>query len=45
MADPIISVRDAGISFTRNRRKKRSLKDGLVKGKMAPQDSGARPWG
>jgi len=40
VADPIISVRDAGITFTRNRRKKRSLKDGIVKGKMAPEDSG-----
>jgi ABC-2 type transport system ATP-binding protein len=39
VADPIISVRDVGITFTRNRRKKRSIKDGIVKGKMAPSDS------
>jgi ABC-2 type transport system ATP-binding protein len=35
VADPIISVRDVGITFTRNRRKKRSIKDGILKGKMA----------
>ncbi len=35
MAEPIISLTDVGIRFTRNRRKKRSLRDLLYKGKVS----------
>lgn len=37
---PIISLHDVGVQFYRNRRKKRSLRDGILKGKMSPDDSG-----
>ncbi len=35
MVEPIISLTDVGIQFTRNRRKKRSLRDLLYKGKVS----------
>jgi len=38
--DPIISVRDVGVYFSRNRRRKRSLRDLLFKGTLGPEGSG-----
>jgi ABC-2 type transport system ATP-binding protein len=35
MAEPLISLQDVGIRFTRNRRKKRSLRDFFFKGKVS----------
>ena len=35
MAESLISLRDVGIQFTRNRRKKRSLRDLIYKGKVS----------
>jgi ABC-2 type transport system ATP-binding protein len=35
MAEPLITLNDVGIRFTRNRRKKRSLRDLLYKGKVS----------
>jgi ABC-2 type transport system ATP-binding protein len=35
MSEPIISLNDVGIRFTRNRRKKRSLRDLLYRGKVS----------
>ena len=35
MAEPLITLDDVGIRFTRNRRKKRSLRDLLYKGKVS----------
>jgi ABC-2 type transport system ATP-binding protein len=34
--DPIISVRNVGVSFSKNRRRKRSLRDLLFKGTLGP---------
>src|SRR6476646_9419822 len=38
--EPIISLRDVGVQFSRNRRRKRSLRDLLFRGKMAPDYPG-----
>ena len=38
--EPIISLRDVGIQFARNRRKHRSLRDLLFRGELAPKDRG-----
>jgi len=40
MAEPIISLRDVGVQFSRNRRRKRSLRDLLFKGKIGPDSQG-----
>jgi ABC-2 type transport system ATP-binding protein len=37
MPSPIISVRDVGVQFSKNRRRKRSMRDLLFKGTMGPQ--------
>jgi ABC-2 type transport system ATP-binding protein len=39
-AEPIISLRDVGVQFSINRRRKRSLKSLLAKGKAAPDNPG-----
>jgi ABC-2 type transport system ATP-binding protein len=36
--NPIISVRDVGVAFTRNRRRKRSLRDLLFQGSLGPRE-------
>src|ERR1700759_1051831 len=38
--DPIISVHNVGVSFSRNRRRKRSLRDLLFKGSLGPEAAG-----
>jgi ABC-2 type transport system ATP-binding protein len=38
--EPIISLRDVGVQFSRNRRRKRSLRDLMFRGKMAPDSPG-----
>jgi ABC-2 type transport system ATP-binding protein len=38
--EPIISLRDVGVQFSRNRRRRRSLRDLLFHGKMAPDTPG-----
>ncbi len=37
MPSPIISVHDIGVQFSKNRRRKRSMRDLLFKGTMGPQ--------
>ena len=36
MPSPIITVNDVGVQFSKNRRRKRSLRDLLFKGSMGP---------
>ena len=38
--EPIISLRDVGIQFARNRRKHRSLRDLIFRGELGPRDRG-----
>jgi ABC-2 type transport system ATP-binding protein len=38
--EPIISLRDVGVQFARNRRRKRSLRDLLFRGRLAPDSPG-----
>ncbi|MGH8861218.1 MAG: ABC transporter ATP-binding protein [Jatrophihabitantaceae bacterium] len=38
--EPIISLRDVGVQFSRNRRRKRSLRDLLFKGSLGPDNPG-----
>jgi ABC-2 type transport system ATP-binding protein len=39
-AEPIISLRDVGVQFSINRRRKRSIRDLLLRGKFAPDNPG-----
>ena len=43
MPSPIISVHDVGVQFSKNRRRKRSMRDLLFKGTMGPQAPATRP--
>ena len=40
MSEPIISVRNVGVTFSRNRRRKRSLRELLFKGSLGPEGAG-----
>jgi ABC-2 type transport system ATP-binding protein len=40
MTEPIISLRDAGVQFSRNRRQRRSMRDLLLKGQMGKEPAG-----
>jgi ABC-2 type transport system ATP-binding protein len=40
MAEPVISLRDVGVQFSRNRKRKRSIRDLLLKGKIGLDSAG-----
>jgi ABC-2 type transport system ATP-binding protein len=40
MAEPVISLRDVGVQFSRNRKRKRSVRDLLLKGKIGLESAG-----
>jgi ABC-2 type transport system ATP-binding protein len=44
MADPIISLRDVGVQFSKNRRQRRSVKDMLLGGRSHPAASAGYFW-
>lgn len=44
MAEPIISLQDVGVQFSRNRRRRRSLRDLLLKGKSSTVDTPGEFW-
>jgi ABC-2 type transport system ATP-binding protein len=40
MAEPVIALRDVGVQFSRNRKRKRSIRDLLLKGKLGRESAG-----
>src|SRR3954452_2884509 len=44
MAEPIISLHDVGVQFARNRRRRRSLRDLLLKGRVTTVDNPGEFW-